>query len=91
MCVQTIFTSAKLNHLQFRLWRESGILSSIIPLLTFSIVFGWLLTVGSLTYAGSGIFKGVVGASAVFALAFGILGQSRHIDCWEFTDDLEKV
>ncbi|KAE9400200.1 hypothetical protein BT96DRAFT_881478 [Gymnopus androsaceus JB14] len=59
----------------FRLWRESGILSSIIPLLTMSIVFGWLLLVVSLAhYSGSGLFKGVVGALAVYALSFGVLG-----------------
>ncbi|KAJ3734330.1 hypothetical protein DFJ43DRAFT_1064749 [Lentinula guzmanii] len=59
----------------FREWRESGILSSVIPLLTTSIVLGWLLLVISLAhYSDSGIFRGVVGASAVYALSFGLLG-----------------
>ncbi|KAJ3752839.1 hypothetical protein EV360DRAFT_54509 [Lentinula raphanica] len=59
----------------FRVWRESGILSSVIPLLTTSIVLGWLLLVVSLAqYSNSGIFRGVVGASAVYALSFGLLG-----------------
>ncbi|KAJ4477227.1 hypothetical protein J3R30DRAFT_191801 [Lentinula aciculospora] len=59
----------------FRVWRESGVLSSVIPLLTASIVLGWLLLVISLThYTNSGIFGGVVGASAVYALSFGLLG-----------------
>ncbi|KAF9043655.1 hypothetical protein BDP27DRAFT_1347014 [Rhodocollybia butyracea] len=59
----------------YRLWRESGILSSVIPLLTTSIVLGWLLLVVSLVqYASSGLFRGVIGASAVYALSFGLLG-----------------
>ncbi|KAH7873735.1 uncharacterized protein C8R40DRAFT_354222 [Lentinula edodes] len=59
----------------FRVWRKSGILSSVIPLLTTSIVLGWLLLVMSLAhFSDSGIFRGVVGASSVYALSFGLLG-----------------
>ncbi|KAJ3876500.1 hypothetical protein F5051DRAFT_411310 [Lentinula edodes] len=59
----------------FRVWRKSGILSSVIPLLTTSIVLGWLLLVMSLAhFSNSGIFRGVVGASSVYALSFGLLG-----------------
>ncbi|KIK63049.1 hypothetical protein GYMLUDRAFT_163379 [Collybiopsis luxurians FD-317 M1] len=57
----------------YRLWRESGILSSVIPLLTTSIVLGWLLLVLVLAHNTS-VFKGVVGASAVYSLSFGLLG-----------------
>ncbi|KAJ7903551.1 hypothetical protein B0H14DRAFT_2665357 [Mycena olivaceomarginata] len=59
----------------FRTWRESGVLSSVIPILTFSIVTGWLsmtVTLGQWTSLGYG--KAVVGTSAIYALTFGLLG-----------------
>ncbi|THV07414.1 hypothetical protein K435DRAFT_643451 [Dendrothele bispora CBS 962.96] len=59
----------------YRSWRESGILSSVIPMLTTSIVVGWLLLVVSLgQYTSLGYLKSVVGASAIYALTFGLLG-----------------
>ncbi|KAJ7756394.1 hypothetical protein DFH07DRAFT_820408 [Mycena maculata] len=59
----------------FRSWRESGLLSSVIPMLTFSIVTGWLsmtMTLGQWTSLGYP--KAVVGTSAIYALTFGLLG-----------------
>ncbi|KAJ7603784.1 hypothetical protein DFH06DRAFT_1349968 [Mycena polygramma] len=59
----------------FRSWRESGVLSSVIPILTFSIVTGWLgmtVTLGQWTSLGYG--KAVVATSAIYALTFGLLG-----------------
>lgn len=54
-----------------------------------SIVFGWLLLVVSLAhYSGSGLFKGVVGALAVYALSFGVLGQPYSFEYLQCTDDM---
>jgi len=59
----------------YRSWRESGFLSSIIPLLTASIVVGWLLLVMILgQWSNLGYGEGVIGASAIYALTFGLLG-----------------
>jgi len=59
----------------FRSWRESGVLSSVIPLLTFSIVTGWLsMTVTLGQWTSLGYPKAIVGTSAIYALTFGLLG-----------------
>ncbi|KAJ7284975.1 hypothetical protein C8J57DRAFT_1170171 [Mycena rebaudengoi] len=59
----------------FRSWKESGLLSSVIPIMTFSIVAGWLgmvMTLGQ--WSSLGYPKAVVGTSAIYALTFGLLG-----------------
>ncbi|KAK0469797.1 uncharacterized protein EV420DRAFT_67072 [Desarmillaria tabescens] len=59
----------------FRSWRESGLLSTVIPLLTSSIVGGWLLLVVTLgEWSGLGYLKAIVAASGVYMLTFGVLG-----------------
>ncbi|PPQ95249.1 hypothetical protein CVT26_014940 [Gymnopilus dilepis] len=59
----------------YQAWRESGLLSSIIPLLTGSIVIGWLLAVSTLgQWSPIGYVKGTIGVSAFYALTFGLLG-----------------
>ncbi|KAJ6619733.1 hypothetical protein B0H10DRAFT_2024667 [Mycena sp. CBHHK59/15] len=59
----------------FRSWRESGFLSSVIPLLTFSIVTGWLGMVVTLgQWSNLGYPKAVIGTSAIYASTFGFLG-----------------
>ncbi|KAF9468097.1 hypothetical protein BDZ94DRAFT_1247174 [Collybia nuda] len=59
----------------YRSWRESGILSSVIPVMTATIVIGWLLLVLTLGHWSSlGYVKGVIGVCAVYALTFGLLG-----------------
>ncbi|KAF9267776.1 hypothetical protein L218DRAFT_893888 [Marasmius fiardii PR-910] len=59
----------------YRSWRESGILSSVIPLLTTTIISGWLLLAMTLWhYSESGFLRSVLGACAVYALTFGLLG-----------------
>ncbi|KAI0701316.1 hypothetical protein BC835DRAFT_1323310 [Cytidiella melzeri] len=59
----------------FRHWRQSGILSSVIPILTASIVCGWILTVYTLgRWSELGFLKGIVGASGLYALVFGMMG-----------------
>ncbi|KAJ7274419.1 hypothetical protein B0H12DRAFT_1006926 [Mycena haematopus] len=59
----------------FRSWRESGVLSSVIPMLTFSIVTGWLtMTVTLGQWTSLGYPKAIVGTSAIYALTFGFLG-----------------
>ncbi|KAJ7494719.1 hypothetical protein B0H11DRAFT_2003106 [Mycena galericulata] len=59
----------------FRSWRESGLLSSVIPMLTFSIVTGWLGMTATLgQWTGMGYPKAIVGTSAIYALTFGLLG-----------------
>ncbi|KAK0204781.1 hypothetical protein DFS33DRAFT_1382678 [Desarmillaria ectypa] len=47
----------------FRSWRKSGLLSTVIPLLTSSIVGGWLLLVVTLGHwSGLGYLKAIVAA-----------------------------
>ncbi|PPQ66559.1 hypothetical protein CVT24_007124 [Panaeolus cyanescens] len=59
----------------YQTWRDSGILSSVIPVLTGSIVFGWLLSVSTMgQFSNLGYIKGTIGVSAFYALTFGILG-----------------
>ncbi|PPQ85387.1 hypothetical protein CVT25_006418 [Psilocybe cyanescens] len=59
----------------YQTWRESGILSSVIPVLTGSIVVGWLLAVSTLgQWSALGYVKGTIGVSAFYALTFGLLG-----------------
>ncbi|KAL0955008.1 hypothetical protein HGRIS_003932 [Hohenbuehelia grisea] len=59
----------------YRSWRESGVLSKVIPVLTSSIVVGWLLLVEMLGHwTHLGYFKGLIGASCLYALVFGLLG-----------------
>jgi len=59
----------------YQAWRESGMLSSVIPLLTASIVIGWLLAVSTLgQWSPLGYVKGTIGVSAFYALTFGLLG-----------------
>ncbi|KAJ7650290.1 hypothetical protein FB45DRAFT_887494 [Roridomyces roridus] len=59
----------------FRSWRESGQLSSVIPMLTFSIVTGFLGTAVTLgQWTDLGYPRAVVGTSAIYALGFGLLG-----------------
>ncbi|KIP08210.1 hypothetical protein PHLGIDRAFT_88466 [Phlebiopsis gigantea 11061_1 CR5-6] len=57
----------------FRHWRQSGVLSTAIPILTASIVAGWSL----LSYAlgtNLGYIKGIIGASGLYALVIGLIG-----------------
>ncbi|PFH52979.1 hypothetical protein AMATHDRAFT_138797 [Amanita thiersii Skay4041] len=59
----------------YRSWRQSGVLSRVIPVLTTSIVSGWLLlvfTLGQWTRLGFG--RGLLGACGVYATMFGLLG-----------------
>ena len=43
-------------------WRESGVLSSVIPVLTASIVMGWsLLSVTLGRWSSLGYFEGIIG------------------------------
>ncbi|PBK75642.1 hypothetical protein ARMSODRAFT_399815 [Armillaria solidipes] len=59
----------------FRSWRKSGLLSTVIPLLTSSIVGGWLLLVVTLGHwSGLGYLKAIVAASGLYMLTFGVLG-----------------
>ncbi|KAH6913085.1 hypothetical protein BKA70DRAFT_1261831 [Coprinopsis sp. MPI-PUGE-AT-0042] len=59
----------------YRLWRESPVLSSTIPVLTTTIVSGWLIAVTVLgQWSGLGYLKGIVGVSSAYALTFGLLG-----------------
>ncbi|GLB40449.1 hypothetical protein LshimejAT787_0803200 [Lyophyllum shimeji] len=59
----------------YRSWRESGVLSSVIPLLTTTIVVGSLLLAVTLgQWSNLGYLKGVVAAAAIYVLAFGLLG-----------------
>ncbi|KAG0706812.1 hypothetical protein DFH29DRAFT_900155 [Suillus ampliporus] len=59
----------------YRSWRDSGILSSVIPILTVAILVGWSLLSFTLgRWSSLGYLEGVVGASGLYALTFGLLG-----------------
>jgi len=59
----------------YRDWRKSGLLSSVIPILSYSIVVGWLLSVFALgNWSSFGYVKGSIGVSAFYALIFGLMG-----------------
>ncbi|EPQ54094.1 hypothetical protein GLOTRDRAFT_106629 [Gloeophyllum trabeum ATCC 11539] len=59
----------------YRSWRQSGELSKVIPMLTASIVTGWSsLSFTLARWSGLGFMEGIIGASGVYALAFGLLG-----------------
>ncbi|TFL03855.1 hypothetical protein BDV98DRAFT_563169 [Pterulicium gracile] len=59
----------------FKRWRESGVLSHVIPILTASIVLGWSLLVTVLgLWTDMGVGQGIIGASGLYALTFGLLG-----------------
>ncbi|EPS94485.1 hypothetical protein FOMPIDRAFT_1038833 [Fomitopsis schrenkii] len=59
----------------YRRWRESGVLSSVIPLLTASIVVGWSLLSYTLgRWSIFGVLEGVIASSGLYALTFGLLG-----------------
>ncbi|EMD34077.1 hypothetical protein CERSUDRAFT_117590 [Gelatoporia subvermispora B] len=59
----------------YRRWREHGVLSSVIPTLTASIVLGWTALSYTLgRWSPLGYLEGVVAASGLYALAFGLLG-----------------
>ncbi|KAH9945223.1 uncharacterized protein BXZ73DRAFT_96214 [Epithele typhae] len=59
----------------YRHWRQSGVLSTVIPIMTTSIVAGWSLLVYTLgKWSSLGYLEGVIAASGLYALAFGLLG-----------------
>ncbi|KAH7908454.1 hypothetical protein BJ138DRAFT_1068801 [Hygrophoropsis aurantiaca] len=59
----------------YRSWRESGILSSVIPILTTSILTGWsLLSLTLGRWSDLGYIEGMIGASGLYTLAFGLMG-----------------
>ncbi|KDQ59247.1 hypothetical protein JAAARDRAFT_127764 [Jaapia argillacea MUCL 33604] len=59
----------------YRSWRESGELSKVIPLLTACMVIGWPLLSFTLGHWSSlGYLEGIVGATGMYALIFGVLG-----------------
>ncbi|KAH9972792.1 hypothetical protein BGW80DRAFT_1312583 [Lactifluus volemus] len=59
----------------YRSWRESGELSSVIPILTGSIITGWASLCGVLgRYSSLGYILGIIAGSGLYALAFGIMG-----------------
>ncbi|GJE88755.1 hypothetical protein PsYK624_048380 [Phanerochaete sordida] len=59
----------------FRHWRQSGVLSTVIPILTTAIITGWsLLTYTLGRWSSLGYIKGAIGASGLYMLAFGLMG-----------------
>ncbi|OSC99876.1 hypothetical protein PYCCODRAFT_1437849 [Trametes coccinea BRFM310] len=59
----------------YRHWRQSGVLSRVIPIMTASIVAGWSLLVYTFgRWSNLGYVEGVVAASGLYALGFGLLG-----------------
>ncbi|KAI5989659.1 hypothetical protein F5J12DRAFT_864269 [Pisolithus orientalis] len=62
-------------ELNYRLWRQSPVLSSVIPVLTASILAGWsLLSITLGKWSKLGYIEGVIGASGLYALTFGLIG-----------------
>ncbi|GBE88033.1 hypothetical protein BKA93DRAFT_792965 [Sparassis latifolia] len=63
------------EHPDYRRWRESGLLSCVIPVLTASIIVGWSLLSYTLgRWSNLGYLEGVIAASGLYALSFGLLG-----------------
>ncbi|KAI0671881.1 hypothetical protein C8Q78DRAFT_803309 [Trametes maxima] len=59
----------------YRHWRQSGVLSTVIPIMTTSIVAGWSLLAYTLgRWSSMGYVEGVIAASGLYALSFGLLG-----------------
>ncbi|KAF8554384.1 hypothetical protein OG21DRAFT_1508931 [Imleria badia] len=59
----------------YRSWRQSGVLSRVIPTLTAAIVAGWsLLSITLGKWSSLGYLKGTIGASGLYALVFGLMG-----------------
>ncbi|EAU85419.2 hypothetical protein CC1G_07113 [Coprinopsis cinerea okayama7 len=59
----------------YRAWRQSPVLSSVIPTLTTTIVLGWLVALIVFgQWSSLGYIKGFIGVSAAYALTFGLLG-----------------
>ncbi|KAK7690717.1 hypothetical protein QCA50_005816 [Cerrena zonata] len=59
----------------YRHWRQSGVLSTVIPLLTTSILLGWSILAYVLgRWSNLGYIWGVIGASGLYSLSFGLLG-----------------
>ncbi|KAI0077901.1 hypothetical protein K474DRAFT_1642471 [Panus rudis PR-1116 ss-1] len=70
-----LFPLIKGEHPNYRQWRQHGVLSSVIPLLTTSILTGWSLMVYILgRWSSLGWVEGIIGASGLYALSFGLLG-----------------
>ncbi|PAV16038.1 hypothetical protein PNOK_0765800 [Pyrrhoderma noxium] len=56
-------------------WRQSGELSTVVPILTGLMALGWPLLSYTLSHwTDLGLIKGVIASSALYALAFGLLG-----------------
>ncbi|EIM90918.1 uncharacterized protein STEHIDRAFT_118130 [Stereum hirsutum FP-91666 SS1] len=59
----------------YRSWRESGELSSVIPILTASMIIGWSFLSYTLgRYSPLGYIEGIIGSSGLYALAVGLMG-----------------
>ncbi|KII90014.1 hypothetical protein PLICRDRAFT_40198 [Plicaturopsis crispa FD-325 SS-3] len=59
----------------YRSWRESGTLSSVIPLMTSTILAGWSLLAFTLgRWSNLGYLEGIVAALSLYMLAFGLMG-----------------
>ncbi|KAG6331768.1 hypothetical protein ID866_7321 [Astraeus odoratus] len=59
----------------YRSWRQSRILSSVIPALTTAILAGWsLLSITLGKWSELGYLEGTIGASGLYALTFGLIG-----------------
>ncbi|EIW57706.1 uncharacterized protein TRAVEDRAFT_150319 [Trametes versicolor FP-101664 SS1] len=59
----------------YRHWRQSGVLSTVIPIMTASIVAGWTLLAYTFgRWSSLGYLEGVIASSGLYALVFGLLG-----------------
>ncbi|KAF9238484.1 hypothetical protein BU15DRAFT_47679 [Melanogaster broomeanus] len=59
----------------YRSWRQSGVLSHVIPTLTTAILAGWsLLSITLGKWTNLGYLEGTIGASGLYALVFGLMG-----------------
>ncbi|KIY44034.1 hypothetical protein FISHEDRAFT_51754 [Fistulina hepatica ATCC 64428] len=62
-------------ELDYSGWRQDDVLSSAIPILTSTIILGWLLLVVTLgQWSSLGYAQGILSATATYALMFGLLG-----------------
>ncbi|KAI4294183.1 hypothetical protein K525DRAFT_229528, partial [Schizophyllum commune Loenen D] len=75
-------------EMNYASWQQDGTLSTVIPLLTVSIAFGWsTLAATFCVWSDLGYTKGIIGATAAYMLLFGLLGLLPSMKASRFRHD----
>ncbi|TRM64224.1 hypothetical protein BD626DRAFT_491145 [Schizophyllum amplum] len=76
------------SEMDYASWQQDGTLSTVIPMLTVSIAFGWsTLAATFCLWSDLGYTKGVIGATAAYMLIFGLLGLLPSMKANRFRHD----